>query len=1039
MRMQALANAAPGAVFVAPDFLRGDLAAEHASALAAAGRAPASGSTATAGSSGPAAIAGPTAERPAAAVIPGMRLINPAPSEPIRRFDDAEETPDDVFAAIAQAASRGRGRGGVPSHPAATAAAAAVAAPTQGAERQTHADLVAHSAPSAPGAGLSAQLASSPFAPALRHVLPLPAAASFDVRSLFGAGLGATYLAGLLGSASRELQIGAQMVPTWASWDQAPIGPQLGQRGDSSERIDRMVPEFDAAYVSPDPYLRPEVSEADQSSEAVTAREARSALEAAAAPDAPDARDARAALEAREARDGRTPGEPAGAGSAPTAADIAAAFAASGDRGANVPLTTLRTALLSWGLTISDDTGAQPGVPQLAPTSFATASPRDATQSTSTARMMIDAMSLPMLGEADPDPASAWAAPGMIAERAHSWSIAQERSSSDLALDFVTPELVLAARVYGLGPAEAAQAARLAIAGPGQLGAMASTVDRTFVDAMAIVREARGSDAASRQRAWSPGEAGIGGMARDLAAREVARDLAVRDVARDLVDPSAAPGQPRAAITTAFPTPDGDIAAVIAPTTRAPAQLPSSGAAFGVDRRAPRGAFLWPQATVAALGMTAMGSDGQLSMSVAALELLAAQVVAEVGTYAALSEADAGARALAGETASDVTGSGAPGAAGSERGATARAAALAAGATPGALLAGRDARAPVSTTEPGTEPGEAEVLGAAAAFVPAARRARFDALYVALSQTTAGRSWSPAARAARALALAGRGDDSVVSARERAATAWDVLPVVYPGQGPGDAISEAAGTGTAAAAAAVMASSYVAPGGGPGSFGGAGPRATAGSRGAGPQGAAARARSAGAREVVGADAGFGMVEPDGGPDRPYVTVSPGLAGLSARAGDALGSYVAPAAPPSAPTPVRERRDSPSAGAVLRPPTAAPEYVQTGRSGGRYGGNEVEIPPWFEAAARRMLSDRSDNADGISLAELTLVSAAPASHIAASTRSAPSAAPPTPTSASGAGASGAGPQIDVDKLANDVYRQILVMMDAARARNGEPYL
>jgi hypothetical protein len=272
-----------------------------------------------------------------------------------------------------------------------------------------------------------------------------------------------------------------------------------------------------------------------------------------------------------------------------------------------------------------------------------------------------------------------------------------------------------------------------------------------------------------------------------------------------------------------------------------------------------------------------------------------------------------------------------------------------------------------------------------------------------------------------------------VTARGRAATAWDVLPVVYPGLGTADAISEAAGA--AAAAAEVMSSSYVAPGE-PGAAG-AGSRATAGTRGGGPQGAGARTRSAGTRDVVGADAGFGMAERDGDSDRPYVTASPGLSGLSARAGDALASYVAPVAPPAAPA--RERRDSQSVGAVLRPPTAAPEYVQTGRSGGRYGGGEVEIPPWFEAAARKMLSDRSDNADGISLAELTLVTAAPASHIAASSRSAPSAAPPSPTGASGVGASSNAPQIDVDKLANDVYRQILVMMDAARARNGEPYL
>ena len=68
-------------------------------------------------------------------------------------------------------------------------------------------------------------------------------------------------------------------------------------------------------------------------------------------------------------------------------------------------------------------------------------------------------------------------APGMVADRAHAWSVAQERSSADLSFDFVTPELVLAARVYGLGPVEAAQAARLAIAGPGQLTAMAGTVE----------------------------------------------------------------------------------------------------------------------------------------------------------------------------------------------------------------------------------------------------------------------------------------------------------------------------------------------------------------------------------------------------------------------------------------------------------------------------------------------------------------------------------------------------------------------------------
>jgi hypothetical protein len=124
---------------------------------------------------------------------------------------------------------------------------------------------------------------------------------------------------------------------------------------------------------------------------------------------------------------------------------------------------------------------------------------------------------------------------------------------------------------------------------------------------------------------------------------------------------------------------------------------------------------------------------------------------------------------------------------------------------------------------------------------------------------------------------------------------------------------------------------------------------------------------------------------------------------------------------------------------MRAPTAAQELVRTGRPSGRHGGGEVEIPPWFEAAARKMLEDRSGNADGISLAELTLVTAAPSTHIAASTRTAPSAQPVAPAAASGSDSAKNGEPIDIDKIANEVYRQILVMMDAARARNGEPYL
>jgi len=307
---------------------------------------------------------------------------------------------------------------------------------------------------------------------------------------------------------------------------------------------------------------------------------------------------------------------------------------------------------------------------------------------------------------------------------------------------------------------------------------------------------------------------------------------------------------------------------------------------------------------------------------------------------------------------------------------------------------------------------------------------------VALGQSPAGIHWSPAARAARALALAGRADDGPATARERAAAAWEVLPVVYGGDlgaasASGAATSDGAVAGgpTAASASAAIAqalASHVAP------SWLAGPRAAATPAARGVHRRAGAAPSD--REVVSpsfADASdAGQVHVGG----------PGLSGLASRAGEALGSYIAPVSPPSAP---RERSSElTSAGAMMRVPTAQPEYVQTGQSGrsaGRYGGGEVEIPPWFEAAARKMLADRTGG-DGMSFAELTLVTAAPPSQIAASTRSAPSAVSPTPSPGSAAQqTNNAAPQIDVEKLANEVYRNILVLMDVARARNGDPYL
>jgi len=579
-----------------------------------------------------------------------------------------------------------------------------------------------------------------------------------------------------------------------------------------------------------------------------------------------------------------------------------------GERAAAAPLTTLRSALLAFDVeTLASAAGTAPMTHVSAP---------GAATSPTLARTMLETLSLPMLGDAAAmrEPGTidiagvtahvpSYGAPGMIADRAHAWSVAQERSTADLAFDFVSPELVLAARVYGLGPAEAAQAARIAIAGPGQLTAMAGAVDRTFVQAMAIEAERR---------------------------------------------------QGRSPITTAYPVvalADGTTSPQTSQTTQyapTPSAFAASPSAFGVERRTPRGSFLWPAATTAALGLSAPMPDGEMSMSVAALELLAAQAVAELGTYSALGE----------------------------------------GAIDRATLSSVAARASDGATAPSGGAGEAsdeDLLASAAAFVPASRRDKFQALYLALSQSPSGRSASPAARAARALALAGRGEETI-TARERASIAWDVLPVVYGQQLRDEAEMATLSTGEAAQ------------------------------------------RLARRREELRAM------------DPTYVDGRPGLSNLSARAGEALGSYVAPST--AAPAEGGRAAASSSArgeqGAVLRAPTAAPELVQTGRPAGRHGGGELELPAWFEQAARKMLTERSGVAGDISLAELTLVTSTPAPQIAAASRG-PSSSSHSHSPSPSAHAGAVKQQVDIDKLANDVYREVLVLMDVARARNGEPYL
>ena len=77
-------------------------------------------------------------------------------------------------------------------------------------------------------------------------------------------------------------------------------------------------------------------------------------------------------------------------------------------------------------------------------------------------------------------------------------------------------------------------------------------------------------------------------------------------------------------------------------------------------------------------------------------------------------------------------------------------------------------------------------------------------------------------------------------------------------------------------------------------------------------------------------------------------------------------------------------------------------------------------------------------DSLSIADLTLIASTPSHQVAASTRgSAPAAS--TPTQAAGAGSAEHGEKPDVDKIAAEVYGEILKLLEVARERSGDPWL
>jgi trimeric autotransporter adhesin len=917
--LELLASTAPSQVFVAPSVAPG-VAPGAATAEVAAGRIATSGAVVGGPMTSGAAAARPSTAVEAARVMrsdapqvtAGVMPVTTSPAaatgeKPVMRFDDEGETPDDVLSAIALAASGVRKPTSRARRAAARMAAeqSVVAAEARlvsgvapsvatvasgfaaGMEREAPADSIARMAPQAPMAGLTAQLAASPFAAVLQHVLPLAHSPVFDVRALFGARLAAMYLAG--GFAS----------------DVAAAGP--------SPTGERVVSAWDAAYVAPS--LPVGATGATAATGMAGATSIATGNEAMAGTTASAAQRQLAQLVQTQPQSWVTPR------SSLLGNSSLLALAGMDARGSDA--------------STSDVVGAIGSTP---------------TAATSAAEALLATLSTSMADVTVPDARMA-TAPGMLAKHMHDWSVVHERSTSDLAFDFVDPELLLAARVYGLGPAEAAQAARLAIGGQSQIAAMASAIDQTFL--------AQAFDNRVQPRGRDEGFAGaaaastVGVESRDVAASGSAGASAAAAFG---ASSSSAPGTPTATPSTT---------------------------AFGVEARPTRGITLWPAATVAALGLDAAAPDGNRSLAIAALEVLAARVVAELGTLAtAASRGEPGPGAL--ETLAASSGIGQISASANEGRQGSRSLA----SFGGAPLAER-------------EHIERDVVASMAANVAPGQRERFQALYLALGQSSA-RSLSPAARAARALALVGRGGGELATARERAELAWGVLPQVF-------ADSVMTGTGIAGGmSTAGVANTGMAPG----------MMANA------PHGSA-RSTSSSAPEPR------TWLEPG-------IDARPGLASLTARAGEALASYVAPVAP----APVANDSNGSSsreAGAMLRVPTAAQELVRSGRPSGRHGGGEVEIPPWFEAAARKMFEDKGSGDPTFALSELTLVTSASSSQIAASTRTPPAAAPPTPAPSARANGGDESQNIDIEKVANEVYRQILTLMDAARARNGEPYL
>ncbi len=953
---RALAASAPEVVFVLPPLLGRDT-------FAAPSAAP--------------PVATP---RPVVATVPGAPPVTEIPALPpigaAPRIDDDEATPDEVFAAIARAArpSRPRPPATVASAPTAPAPASSPVEPSLTAvapegmlPRMTLADQVARSAPMAPVAGLHAELASSPMAAALASILPMPAAPVFDPRALFGGGVTAAYVGGAL---SRSLFVPPSVAlgVSAEGWRTSPMtflaraqelsniaaaSPIATPSTDAPLGIAARAPS--ATFVSPEPGVpRAEVGEPF-----------------AAQADAPVASAPTAAPAF----------EPSWSVHSPLLAPIEMAAGDPVNAAAilGVPVEMVAPALGRSRPAPRADVLASAELSQVAPEVSRAAAAAPAMESLApfapVARGATFEHPLHDVG------APAWSPrPGMTGEMAHGFAVTHERVVADLAFDFVPAELVLAAQVYGLGPIEAAQASRLAVAGPAGVSAMASSLDLIFLQQLH-----RMSTPGAAPSPWTIGP-------QTSQAPVVARPVPTpaMPVVEPAVEPAEATVAPTATVTptAAAPTPAAGAPALTAwPVTTGFAPPVSFGAAHGVDRRLPRGVFLWPTGAVAALDMRAQLPTGAGATTIAALELLAAGAVADMATLVAPWSP------AADHAAADAAMPDAP------------ASSFARPALPSTMVAAQaqaaqsrdEALARAAGAQEAVEPGVDEIAEAVA--IPAPQRARFESIYLALASSPAGASLSPSVRAARALAIA-TSQDSTTPAAERARAAWSVIPMIYSGDRTLVAPSHDAGAS--------------------GSF---------------------EPRIAGASEMPDAPAMPMSAGWTGAGTRPSAmpVVAPEAPALSSRiasAGEALGAYVQPSAP--------EVRGASSQAAQVSGPVdrSSPasfvhEVLRSGRSFSKMGGGEAEIPACFEQAARHMLASRGLG-ENISIAELTLIASAPSHQVAASTRG-ESPAPSMAAAPPGQAGAEQGEKPDIDKIAADVYGEVMKMVEIAKERNGDPYL